>query len=286
MEHYGINIHTADRHQVNLLPQLGPRLNWVRVDANWRHIEPEPGRFNWDVVDETIGHAKAQGYHIYLTLAYTPDWANDGLGPYVPPIEVEHWKRFVRSIGTLYRDKVVMWGAWNEPNRGFFTGSLQQYVHGILRPMAEVLHEISPANSIAGPDLATQGSWPEWLEQFLRHGYPWINVLTVHNYARNGRKVLEEVGGQDTHWPFTPTVRQVMRSAGQGHLPLAITEFGWNTADVTEAEQADYYDQFFEAAQSADWLLGAIAFNLIDEPPSPHRLWDVRRLERPLERCR
>jgi hypothetical protein len=90
--------------------------------------------YDWTTTDAVVSDARARGLNVYTMLAYTPGWANGGQLINVPPTNAGDWYRFVYPTVSRYRGSVQHWVMWNEPNlEGFFAGTLEQYIDGILR---------------------------------------------------------------------------------------------------------------------------------------------------------
>jgi hypothetical protein len=143
----------------------------------------------------------------------------------------------VKAFGEHFTGTVQYIGIWNEPNiPGMYAGSIERYLNELLQPAADTLRSIDPQFQICGPDLSTEGPWRPWFRTLLERGRQWLDVVTVHAYGTPGRAVRDRL----------IDVRQVMSQAGAINRPLALTEFGWNTARISEELQANYYDQFFE----------------------------------------
>ena len=70
---YGVNAHQVSNDALDLAADAG--IAWVRFDMNWHQFEPSPGSFNWTQADRFIDHATANGQHVFVTIAYTPQWA-------------------------------------------------------------------------------------------------------------------------------------------------------------------------------------------------------------------
>lgn len=245
----GINAHQASRETLQLASSIGAE--FVRCDVNWGDVEPERGQFTWDWLDEFIRHATGFGMQVYPTISYSPKW----LGERETPPPLVEWKHLISEFGKRYIDKVHYVSIWNEPNFRF-AGSVEQYITNLLQPAAEILRSIPGADyKICGPDLSTEGQWRPWLQVLLEKGDQWLDILTVHAYGTPGRKVRDRL----------LEVKQVMNMAGAGDMSLALTEFGWNTAYISEDQQRNYLDQCLESLQSVNWLLAALYFNLINE---------------------
>jgi hypothetical protein len=275
-ERLGINAHLPSGATLNLVPAAG--IGSIRADFNWPMIQPERHRWEWTDTDHVVHEARTRGIEVFATLAYTPDWANGGQGRQVAPSEVSDWVAFVREVALRYRHNVWHWGLWNEPNlSGFWSGSVEQYVDQIVMPGAAVLHEIGPENRVCGPDLSTEGDWPTWFRRMLERSKGTVDIITVHSYQDNGREVWRALARAPEWWePWKkPSVRQVIEAAGCSHLPVWLTECGWNTAKVSEAHQADSYDQLLEGLPAHGWVHRVFGYQLQDE--TNDLLWGIYR---------
>lgn len=198
----------------------------------------------------------------YLTISYSPPWI-DKKRETPPPLA--EWKRLIKEFGGRYKDAVQYVSIWNEPNFRY-NDTVDHYVTDLLQPAAEVLRSIPNSNyKICGPDLSTEGQWRPWLQVLLEKGSEWLDILTVHAYGTPGREVRNKLFD----------VKQVMNMAGANSLPLALTEFGWNTSKINEDQQRNFLDQFLESMTHHQWLIAALYFNLINE--SPQTQWGLFR---------
>jgi hypothetical protein len=85
--------------------------------------------------------------------------------------------------------------------------------------------------------------------------------------------VLRRLGGPVEPWN-RPTVRDVMRWTGTDGKALWLTETGWNTAEVSETAQADFYEQVLDGVEANDWLEKVFFYALADEPGNPDQ-WGI-----------
>jgi len=63
------------------LDALSPLVQSVRYPIRWHRVEQEPGRFDWSVTDETLGHISEAGIEPIVDLLHHtsyPAWLTDG----------------------------------------------------------------------------------------------------------------------------------------------------------------------------------------------------------------
>jgi hypothetical protein len=273
---YGINAHLPSSALLDRVVEAG--IAWVRVDFNWFMMEPARGIYDWTLTDAAVREARARGLNVYATLAYSPAWANGGQAPNTPPVDPQDWYAFVYTTVSRYRGSVRHWGMWNEPNfKSFFSGSPDQYIDTILRVGAQAVRDADPGGYVLGPELAQEGDWWRWLYTVLDQAAEAIDIVAQHSYQDTGRDVLRRLGGRVEPWHW-PTVRDVMKWTGTDAKELWLTETGWNTAGVSEEEQAAYYRQVLAGVEAYDWLAKVFFYQLVDEPGSPDQ-WGALRVD-------
>ena len=266
MPHVSVNAHLASRSTLDLAVQAGCR--GVRLDGNWPMLEPTRGHFDWGLLDDSIYGAKALDLEVLLTLSQIPAWANGGKERNVPPILIHDWQLFVQAVCERYRQHMAALEIWNEPNvHGFWASSVEQYVDYLLIPAVEVIRASAPGVKIAAPALSTEGEWPAWLATMLSQSRQVVDSISIHCYQKDGRAVWRAMSQTPAWWEFwkSPSVKHVIQEAGADHLPLWLTECGWNTADVSEAKQADCVDQLLEGWQTQPWVQALYLYQLWDE---------------------
>jgi Glycosyl hydrolase catalytic core len=117
---------------------------------------------------------------------------------------------------------------------------------------------------VLGPELGMGDDWWVWFYQILAQKPDDLDIVTIHSYEDSGHDVLGRVDGPVPPWE-RPIVRDVMRATRAMSKPLWLTETGWNTADVSEDQQASYVDQVLEGFQSAG-IAKVFVYQLVDEP--------------------
>jgi polysaccharide biosynthesis protein PslG len=263
----GVNAHLPSAVTLDLAVAAG--FGSIRADFNWPMMQPERDRWDWSVTDQVVSDARSRGLEIYATLSQTPPWASQSQARNSPPDYPHDWATFVQAVAERYRHQVWHWGIFNEPNiHGYWTGSVEQYVDELVLPAAQVLHRMGPEQRVCAPDLSTEGEWPDWLRTMLRRSQGAVDLVTVHSYQRDGAMVWQRLSEPPRWWAFwqDPCVHQVIHEGHAGHLDVWVAEVGWNTADVTEAQQAAYYLQLLEGLAAQPWVTRLFTYQLQDEP--------------------
>lgn len=273
---WGINTHLPSTADLDQARAAG--VGWVRIDFNWFMAEPSRDGYQWALFDRIINDARARGLEVYATLAYTPDWANGGQGIGGPASNPEDWYDFVYDTVSRYKDRVHVWGMWNEPNlEQFFTGTRDQYIEQVLKNGARAAKAADPGCQIAGPELAHLSSahWAAWMYEVLDEAGDSIDIVTHHRYADTGNEVIRSLGVWVPIWD-RPLVTSIIETTGNGDKPLWLTETGWHTDEVSESQQALYYEQVLAGVEEHDWLDKVFFYELKDDPNIPEK-WGILR---------
>jgi len=215
------------------------KIDWLRKELIWSKVEKQPGQYDWTDFDAFVDAAKSRGYKVMAVLIDTPSWAvRDKTLANSPDAHKqiptpEYWRRFVTAAVTHYRNRVDAWEVGNKPNVPFFfSGSLDDYREVILKEASSAIQKIDGKAIIVAPGLTTRkaadaATLAELFEPvFAKGGAKATDVVSIHVYGTP--KEIISAGAQ---------AREFMRSAGIGDKKLWLTEFGWNTSNITEQVQ-------------------------------------------------
>ncbi|MCP4900738.1 MAG: cellulase family glycosylhydrolase [bacterium] len=278
---YGVVGHVPSEAVLEQIAAAG--IEWVRVSMNWYMVEPEQDQFDWSIHDQVIEGAHRRGLKVFVTLAYTPQWATSGPVFQGVPNDPDDWRDFCYRAAARYRGKVAVWGMWNEPNLdGFWAGSRTEYLVEIMRPGAEAIRMADPRALVAGPELAhlSSGHWQDWLEYCIRFGADSLDVVTHHVYpsdssASDVTRKLDE-GGQYPWEP--PSVKEVLRDTGWWGRPFWLAETGLRSTEFGESRQADFVEDLLEtwfSPSRPSWVDRIFFYHIEDDPRFPDRSWGL-----------
>jgi GH35 family endo-1,4-beta-xylanase len=234
----------------------------IGLDFDWRRIEPERGRYDWQDTDEVVALAKRHGLRLAPMLLYTPRWATTA--PFAPldyhrapPADYALYRDFVHAVVSRYKPRgtlpltadgygITDWVMWNEPNvharskapepGEFWTGSLNEYLD-LLRAGYEGAHAADPGCNVLNGGLAdvvwaegeadlitalTQLYDPNGDGDARDGGRPFFDTLNVHTY---------QPGAPDANWykERLEVILQVMTRFGDAQKPVWITETGYGS---------------------------------------------------------
>lgn len=194
-------------------------------------VNPQPGVYQWDMLDTIVNDAERHGVELVYVFGYVPEWAstrdkdNDPpcpedmpAGACYPP-QMQAWKDFVTQITSRYGARIKYWELWNEPNESnYWRGSLQQLV--------ALAREAYPLIKNAGGTVlspAPQGtSSPVWLDRYFNEGGDdYLDVIAFHGYLYDKPEALKA---------WMEALRTVRGNYGLSNKPFWDTEHSWGDA--------------------------------------------------------
>jgi len=224
--------------------------NWTREMAFWRYLEPEPGKYRWELPDANIKRARSAGLKVVLCFAQTPRWASTApeghadFGIY-PPKCWPDLSRFVEAAVRRFGPDVDAWEIWNEPVIPWgWKGSADDVVT-LHRVVHDAIRRVQPHATILGPCIC-QGTFPLLRLKALQSVLPlgilgYCDGFAIHPYR-------EPFGPEYTF--FAEELAELRAFADQRGIRqgLWITEIGWSTSEyphwpkrkVSEMDQAAY----------------------------------------------
>lgn len=212
---FGINGHIPNERELRMMEWAGIR--WCRMDYLWEIIEPEKGKFSWSLFDQVFDNAKKHAVYPLPILCYNSPWGSRrssnerGVVP-----DLENWLPYVRESVKRYGKFVKYWEVWNEPNIGFWTGTLEEYAE-LLKATYKAIKEVDKtAQVVMG---GTAGTDLRFIEELYKRQVP-FDIVNIHpyGYPQPPENYLEGA---------INACRELMRKYGDARKPIWITEFGW-----------------------------------------------------------
>ena len=250
---FGLHIHRA------ATATEWPRVSfgaWRLWDAgvSWPELEPEPGKWNFTLLDRYVEIAAQNHVQILLTLGLTPAWASlrpDEPSAYrkgnaSPPRCLADWEEYVRTVATRYRGKIYEYEIWNEPNvRGTFTGSPHDMLN-LSRTAYGALKSVDPTIMVVSPS-ATANDGVAWLNDYMAAGAcRYSDIVGYHFYVTP--KPPEAI---------VALIEKVKASLGRNGCqtrPLWDTELGW--AEPEHFQSDETAAAYLMRAYLLNWLMG------------------------------
>ncbi|MFG1863719.1 hypothetical protein [Microbispora bryophytorum] len=217
----------------------------VRAYVYWSQVEPEPGRYRWDVVDALLAQLDGDE-EVWITLCSSSPWATRTPTDFLPPSpahDLDAYAEFVRRVVRRCAGRVHYWQCDNEPSNTdlLWAGTADEYV-AQLRVMHAAVKEADPAAAVVlggcGYDVlgSEAGSEPwRFFEQVLSGGRDAFDLFDVHLYG--------DAAAVPAH---IEAVRELMR-AQDCLRPVVVGEYAAPVPFEFPDAQAVMYEVFAEA---------------------------------------
>ncbi len=276
-------------------------MQWVKIQARWEVIEPEPDQYDWAALDMGVEEASERGVKVLLSVVTAPDWAREpgvNLAEHGPPEDPQMFADFVAKILERYQGKVQAIEVWNEQNldrewtsvRGLQTGPAD-YME-MLRLSYQSIKDIDPGVVVISGALAPTGldnrvnAWDDfnYMDAMIQNGllnysdcigahHNGINVGPSYTWDAVPNDPSAQFRGpfDNPHhsWSFRSTLQGYalrVQQAG-GDQKLCVTEFGWaSTEDLGQTRPGFEFAADNTLEEQAEWTIEAID-NMVE--------WDI-----------
>ncbi len=273
-----------------MVEQLG--IDWVKVRVDWRFLEPEPGMFNFEELDQIVASLEGIDTQILFTVTNAPGWSRSSPDENGPPDELPTFLTFISNLTSRYIGQVDAYQIWDEPNlRRNWNCERRMcdtdYIE-MLRLAYTAVNAIDPDAQVITAGLAPTRFNDRinaiddrlYLETLYSNGVADISDgIAIHpgGWANPpDARCCDQPSGVETHFDnpvfyFLENIesyREIMVNAGDAETSLWITKFGWGTSDDTEppaeinifvtytslGEQAIYIPRSFELGAELGYI--------------------------------
>jgi hypothetical protein len=177
-----------------------------------------------------------------MTVIETPSWANGGAGMFAPPTNPADYASFLGVLARRYANLQGMtWEIWNEENDPHFwtTGpNVAQYTAMLKAAYTAVKAGDPDATVLVGGILFNNTAFLDGI--YANGGGSSFDGVAIHPYTIN-RAPGDTSSAYYGFANSVPQFRTILANHGQGSKPIYITEFGWSTANVSDATRAQWY---------------------------------------------
>jgi hypothetical protein len=183
-------------------------VKWARVQTGWAKTEKQAGVYDFAWLDEIVDKLIARGVQPWLSISYgnpvytktmntsvpgvSPNYqgCNEfgvGFPPIHTPEERQGWQNYVRELVRHFRNRVMHYEVWNEPDLLSFwkcQPRAADYVE-LVRLTAEPLRAEQPGAKLIGGAIAWGMTvWSlKFMEDCFRAGlHELIDIITYHGY--------------------------------------------------------------------------------------------------------
>lgn len=258
----------------------------VRIGAIWQLVEATKGKFTgygtatnnglpqgFEAVDRAVQAARDLGLSVNLLLNIPfPTWANQN--------SYGDWGNFCKQAALRYGPMGVtqyeIGNEWNVGNVwnmggwfGFGAGYVASQIADFIKSGSTSIKSVISGATIVSCGMAAVVDWPNawWatgpaqrnpsgmLADLLVNGCgPYIDKVGYHPYTlANDFTTFQPPSATHPMLVEILNIHNVLASNGLGSMKIEATEWGYSTADFSEALQAQYYQQLWDILHSATY---------------------------------
>ncbi len=223
-----LNVSTGNAPDWIPAPSVGGTMRLWDTQTTWSQLEPQPGVWDFSVLDRYVALAASRQQDVVLTLGQTPAWATrnntelnySGLGSVYGPKSLDSWRNMARVISTRYKGRIRGYEIWNEPNDPNFGKLSISELVDLTRVASEEIRSADPSALVISASPYSTG----FLDAYLAAGAAdYVDVIGYHEYNNSPEAMLSSLSN----------VRYTLADYGVTK-PLWMTEGG--TGDETQAE--------------------------------------------------
>jgi Beta-galactosidase len=219
----------------------------IRITPEWAELEPGPGAYRFTNLDRLVRAAAAHRLQIVLNVTASPQWASSrpenpeflrfppaNLGAMAPL-----WSQLASRYGprgsfwtenpTVPKVPIRHWQVWNEQSAPWHW-STRPYAPGyvqLLRSVYQAIKAVDRGATVVAGSVVASPNYSQWdavRDLYRAGGKRWFDELAVHPFTNNVQSVD---GTIDQVLDIVGRVRKQTRKAGDGKVPILITELTW-----------------------------------------------------------
>ena len=264
----------------------------VFTNLRWVDLEPQEGQaYDFSAADAKTAAAQAAGFELVALFDHSPDWAlvdpGNPRGPLLPN-KVQAFLAVIAALAERYdgqhgHARVNDWLFYGEPdNTRLGWGAAPEAYADLLAQASPVIKAANPQARVMPGAIAYESfTDDEYLQpgDFARGFLPAV-LARLNTYPGGAGAFIDGVGFNDfgltpQRWPTlrekAEAVRQILRDAGVGQLPLIVTELSRTSkgGPNTEVRQAQLLIQVYARglASGLEQLHWFMVFDNLNVPP-------------------
>lgn len=254
------------------------------TNAYWHVVEPRPGQWNWQALDEAAGWLAGQNVAFGMLLLGNPGWNTLDKPGTLPVNHLAGWTAYVTQLARRLRGRVQCFEVWNEPPNG--TGATQtpaDYAR-LVQATYRAIKAVDPQMRVG---LAAKSAHVHYLDLVIRAGARnHFDYVTLHPY-----EVLDQVAASShpdaeaVYLNLVPAVRRMLAAANpqRQDVPVVFTELGITAAKGNGVQASGlvkaYVMGIAQGVANIQWFEGR------DGDSGPLGLLDAQGRQRPAYRA-
>lgn len=191
----------------------------ARANPRWGNVQPREGTWNWEIPERILASRGKYGIEVQWLISGTPRWCRVDPEKHTP--RLEPWRQFCAALAKKYRDRVELYEIWNEPDIGFFNGTIEEYLE--MLPVAyEAIKEADPTSRVTTGGFASLDHHSRkrgMADRVIEHCQDSYDLIANHKHGEFSRFV------EEFEHRLQPLCARVLREP----KPFYLTETGMDT---------------------------------------------------------
>lgn len=253
-----------------------------RMFIPWRAVEPAPDAYNWADVDKVIDAAEERGMAVLGAVTSTPTWASDIQdSAYGAPRNPADFGSFMGELASRYgagegdpeSARISAYEIWNEPQSFVFWSPKPDpaaYTE-LLKAGYTAIKEVDPTGTVVGGVVTAGLTWGdininpvEFVQTMYESGAAgYFDALSYHPYNYDW-KFGDGAGNAISAVGQLEAMQALMEQYGDGEKDVWTSEYGLPTSYVSEAQQAEFIDDFMDTWSEHEGTGPMFIYSLID----------------------
>ncbi|AXK77246.1 hypothetical protein DXK33_21255 [Mycolicibacterium neoaurum] len=254
----------------------------IRIFVPWRAVVPAPGVYNWSEVDKVVDAAYERGIAVMGAVTSTPTWASDIQdSAYGAPRDPEDFGDFMGALAERYgagagdpeTARISAYEIWNEPQSFVFWNPRPDpaaYTE-LLKAGYTAVKEVDPSGTVVGGVVTAGLSWGgininpvDFVETMYESGAAgYFDALSYHPYNYDW-KFGDGFGNEISAVGQLQAMQDLMAQYGDGDKTVWTSEYGLPTSYVSEAQQAEFIEDFVTTWSELDGVGPQFIYSLVD----------------------
>lgn len=217
----------------------------IRITMSWDDLEPSRGQYTFENVDRLVRAAASHRLQVLLNVTQTPKWASSRPNKdfwKAPPANPSVFKDTMRAYaqrygpnGTFWAENpgvpvepVRRWQIWNEENAPWHWAA-KRWAPGykkLLRAAYQGIKSVDRGATVIAGSFVAAPRYSQWAgvrDLYRAGGKPFFDEIAVHPFT-NYKTVA---GTINQMLDIVTRVRKETRKAGDGRVPISLTELSW-----------------------------------------------------------
>ena len=253
-----------------------------RMFIPWRAVEASPDVYNWTEVDKVIDAAEERGMAVLGAVTSTPTWASDVQdSAYGAPRDPADFGDFMGELASRYgagdgdpeTARISAYEIWNEPQSFVFWSPEPDpaaYTE-LLKAGYTAIKEVDPTGTVVGGVVTAGLTWGgvnispvEFVQTMYESGAAgYFDALSYHPYNYDW-KFSDGAGNAISAVGQLEAMQALMEQYGDGDKEVWTSEYGLPTSYVSEAQQAEFIDDFMDTWSVHEGTGPMFIYSLVD----------------------